>query len=34
VNTKRKEMEKAAMDLNFMLAAQIRDEIKILKDKL
>lgn len=34
VNTKRKEMEKAAMDLNFMLAAQLRDEIKILKDKL
>lgn len=34
INTKRKEMEKAAMDLNFMLAAQLRDEIKILKDKL
>ena len=34
INSKRKEMEKAAMDLNFMLAAQLRDEIKILKDKL
>ncbi|MBB1140927.1 excinuclease ABC subunit UvrB [Myroides sp. WP-1] len=34
INTKRKEMEKAAMDLNFMLAAQLRDEIQILKDKL
>ncbi|WP_410881574.1 excinuclease ABC subunit UvrB [Myroides sp. DW712] len=34
INSKRKEMEKAAMDLNFMLAAQLRDEIQILKDKL
>jgi len=34
INTKRKEMEKAAMDLNFMLAAQLRDEIKVLKDKI
>ncbi|WP_060873651.1 excinuclease ABC subunit UvrB [Myroides odoratus] len=34
INSKRKEMEKAAMELNFMLAAQLRDEIQILKDKL
>ncbi|MBB1149646.1 MULTISPECIES: excinuclease ABC subunit UvrB [unclassified Myroides] len=34
INSKRKEMEKAAMDLNFMLAAQLRDEIKVLKDKI
>ncbi len=33
IKMKRKEMEKAAMDLNFVLAAKLRDEIKTLTDK-
>ena len=33
INSKRKEMEQAAMDLNFVLAAKLRDEIKVLTDK-
>lgn len=34
IRTKRKEMEKAAKDLDFINAARLRDEIKALKDKL
>ncbi|MFV0529819.1 MAG: excinuclease ABC subunit UvrB [Flavobacteriales bacterium] len=34
IKTKRKEMEKAAKNLEFILAASIRDEIKYLKEKL
>jgi len=30
----RKQMEKAAKDLDFMQAAKLRDEIKALQDKL
>lgn len=33
INGKRKEMEQAAMDLNFVLAAKLRDEIKVLTNK-
>ncbi|WP_121965067.1 excinuclease ABC subunit UvrB [Myroides sp. N17-2] len=34
IRTKRKDMEKAAKDLDFLNAARLRDEIKALKDKL
>ncbi|MEC4113932.1 excinuclease ABC subunit UvrB [Myroides pelagicus] len=34
IRDKRKEMEKAAKDLDFINAARLRDEIKVLKDKL
>ncbi|WP_267739728.1 excinuclease ABC subunit UvrB [Myroides injenensis] len=34
IRDKRKEMEKAAKDLDFINAARLRDEIKILKEKL
>lgn len=34
IREKRKEMEKAAKDLDFINAARLRDEIKALKDKL
>lgn len=34
IRTKRKDMEKAAKDLDFINAARLRDEIKALKDKL
>jgi excinuclease ABC subunit B len=34
IREKRKEMEKAAKDLNFMEAAKLRDEIKFLQEKL
>ncbi|MHC5354745.1 excinuclease ABC subunit UvrB [Myroides sp. LJL115] len=34
IRTKRKEMETAAKDLDFINAARLRDEIKLLKDKL
>ena len=34
IREKRKAMEKAAKDLNFMLAAKLRDEIKALQDKI
>lgn len=34
VREKRKEMEKAAKDLDFINAARLRDEIKALKDNL
>ena len=34
IRTKRKEMEKAAKELDFMQAAQLRDEIKILQEQL
>ncbi|MRI01981.1 excinuclease ABC subunit UvrB [Kriegella sp. EG-1] len=33
IRSKRKEMEKAAKDLDFMNAAKLRDEIKILQEK-
>ena len=33
IRTKRKSMEKAAKELDFMQAAQLRDEIKILQEK-
>jgi len=33
IRTKRKEMETAAKDLDFMSAARLRDEIKMLQDK-
>ena len=33
IRTKRKAMEKAAKDLNFIEAAKLRDEIKILKQQ-
>jgi excinuclease ABC subunit B len=33
IRTKRKEMETAAKDLDFMTAARLRDEIKMLQDK-
>ncbi|NNE02753.1 MAG: excinuclease ABC subunit UvrB [Eudoraea sp.] len=33
IRTKRKEMEKAAKDLDFMLAAKLRDEIKYLQEQ-
>lgn len=31
---KQKEMEEAAMNLDFVLAAQLRDEIKKMKEKI
>ncbi|WP_372473004.1 excinuclease ABC subunit UvrB [Capnocytophaga sp. ARDL2] len=34
VKTKTKEMEKAAKELDFIKAAQLRDEIKVLKERL
>ncbi len=34
IREKRKQMEAAAKELNFMVAAQLRDEIKLLKDNL
>jgi len=34
IRTKRKQMEEAAKALDFLIAAQLRDEIKILKEKL
>ena len=34
IRLKRKEMEKAAKDLDFMLAAKLRDEIKTLQEKV
>ncbi len=34
IRTKRKEMEAAAKNLDFMVAAQLRDEIALLKEKL
>ncbi|WP_282787323.1 excinuclease ABC subunit UvrB [Flavobacterium croceum] len=34
IKEKRKEMEKAAKDLDFMQAAKLRDEIKALQDKI
>ena len=34
IKEKRKEMEAAAKNLDFMVAAQLRDEIKVLKEKL
>ncbi|MFI2742261.1 excinuclease ABC subunit UvrB [Zhouia sp. PK063] len=34
IRTKRKEMEKAAKELDFMQAAKLRDEIKILQEKI
>ncbi|MHC5309185.1 excinuclease ABC subunit UvrB [Myroides sp. LJL116] len=34
IRTKRKEMETAAKDLDFINAARLRDEIKLLKEKL
>jgi excinuclease ABC subunit B len=33
IRNKRKEMEKAAKELNFMEAAKLRDEIKILQEQ-
>ena len=33
IRTKRKAMEKAAKELDFMQAAQLRDEIKILQEQ-
>ena len=34
IREKRKAMEKAAKDLDFMQAAKLRDEIKVLQDKI
>jgi len=34
IREKRKAMEKAAKDLDFMQAAKLRDEIKALQDKI
>ena len=34
IRSVRKEMEKAAKDLDFMAAARFRDEIKMLQEKL
>lgn len=34
VREKRKEMEKAAKELDFLQAAKLRDEIKALKEKM
>jgi len=33
IRSKRKEMEKAAKELDFMHAAKLRDEIKVLQEK-
>ncbi|MGQ3678864.1 UvrB/UvrC motif-containing protein [Tenacibaculum discolor] len=34
IRTKRKQMEEAAKALDFLAAAQLRDEIEVLKEKL
>jgi len=34
IREKRKQMEKAAKELDFIVAAKLRDEIKLLKEKL
>ena len=34
IREKRKSMEKAAKDLDFMQAAKLRDEIKVLQEKV
>jgi excinuclease ABC subunit B len=34
IREKRKAMEKAAKDLDFMQAAKFRDEIKVLQEKI
>lgn len=34
IRDKRKEMEKAAKELDFMVAARLRDEIKALQEKI